>query len=218
MRIHQIACLLVVVVCGLGGRLGWAQCSAVAPLAPLPPVVRPAPPTELLEGVQTGTQPARQAPVPTAAAPTTPRVSPQPVLLLNSRIIIVNELAAINPQDIADIHVYKDAHVPRHWQSLSENGIIDIKLKPGVKLRVKTKSLAAIRRQAKVSGLVSFELNGWHIEDKSLRVAADAIAGLEVVRSAKAETVVRIRLVAPKPVPPRHDPPGTIYIRGTASR
>jgi hypothetical protein len=86
-------------------------------------------------------------------------------------------------------------------------------LKAGVKPKLKTKSLAAIRRQLKLPGLVSFKLNGMRLDDKSLRVAADAIANLDVAHD-NSETVVNIRLVPPKPAPPL--PPGSIRIQGVA--
>ncbi|RZK18240.1 MAG: hypothetical protein EOO56_16460 [Hymenobacter sp.] len=143
------------------------------------------------------------------------RVWPDPVYLLSSHIIL-SGLTDIEPQDIAAIQVYKGADAPAQWRSLTENGIIDITLKAGSKPELKTKSLAAIRRQAKVAGLVSFRLNSMKLEDSSLRIASAAIARVEVWRD-EYETVLNICLVPPKPVP-RHDLPGTIYIRGVASR
>jgi hypothetical protein len=115
--------------------------------------------------------------------------------------------------DIAKLDIYKEPNrlTPMKWRSLTEHGIVDITLKPGVKLHFKTKSLAAIRRQLRLSGLISFKLNGMRLEDESLRIAKDAIAGFDV-----SETVVNIRLAPPKPTPPHTYPPGTILIRGVA--
>lgn len=217
MKGYRATNLLLTMAGCLAEQLSWAQRTAVAPLAPSVPVVQPVPsPGVLLNGRQAGVAVPRRPPETTTTA-TTPRAWPQPMFLLNSHIIIVNELSLINPQDIGKLYVYKSLDMPARWRSLGEHGIIDITLKAGVKLKIKSKSLAAIRRQAKVSGLVSFELDGKPIEDNSLRVAAAAIAELEVLHH-DAATVVNIRLVPPKPAPPRHDPPGTIYIRGMASR
>ena len=142
---------------------------------------------------------------------------PEPVSILNAHIIIGGSgLNGVNPHDIADLQVYKGADAPMQWRSLTEHGIIAITLKPGVKPKLKTKSLAAIRRQAAATGLVNFKLNGMRLEDTSLRIATAAIAGLDVLRD-ETGTVINIRLAPFKPLP-RHDPPGTIYIRGVASR
>lgn len=217
MRAYRLVSLLLTGVCCLAGQLGWAQRTAVAPLAPSLPMIRLASPKEaaLGEGVQIGTQSAHQPAA--ATVPTGRRVWTDPIYLLNSHIIINgNGLAAIRPLDIAALYVYKGATAPVQWQSLAENGIIAIKLKAGVKLKLKTKSLATIRRQAKVSGRVNFKLNGMHLENSSLRIAAKAIAGVDVLPD-EGETVIDIRLV-PYQSAPRHDPPGTIYIRGVASR
>ena len=162
-------------------------------------------------------QPPRQSAAPATTAPAARPALPEPVYVLNAHIIIgSNGLNGINPHDIGDLQVYKGADAPAQWRSLTEHGIIAITLKPGVKLKLKTKSLAAIRRQAKATGLVSFKLNGMRLDDNSLRVNTTAIAGLDVQRD-ESGTVINIRLAPYKPLP-RHDPPGTIYIRGVASR
>lgn len=209
MRTYQITYLLTAACC-LAGHLGWAQRAAVAPL---PPVVQFSSPKTQPAGVPVDAQLPRQAPAPTATV-ATPRSWPQPVFLLNSHIIM-SDLLSINPNDIADLQVYKEKSGPRQWQSLTENGLISITLKAGIKPKFKTKSLAAIRRQAKASGLVSFQLNGLPLEDTSLRVVTAAIAGLEVLHS-DSETVINIRFAPPKPAPPL--PPGSIRIRGVANR
>ena len=220
MRAPRITHLLLTAVGCLAGHLGWAQRAAVAPLAPVLPIARPTPSqgVPLLDGRQSGMQLPRLSSASAATtAPAARPALPEPTYLLNSQIIIGGSgLSGINPHDIAALHVYKDAEAPAQWRSLTEHGIIDITLKPGVKLKLKTKSLAAIRRQAKATGLVSFKLNGLRLEDTSLRIAKAAIAGLDVLRD-ESGTVINIRLAPFKPFP-RHDPPGTIYIRGVASR
>lgn len=212
MRIHWVANLLVTMASCLAGKLAVAQQTAIAPLAPV--VAQPALPVPDLEkALQTSLTDARRPPA-TPAAPTqsVQRIWPRPVCLLNSHII-VNGLDIVKPQDIEKVDIYKEPKqsTPMKWWSLTEHGIINIKLKPGVKLRLKTKSLAAIRRQLKLSGLVSFKLNGMRLEDESLRIADDSIEGFDV-----SETVVNIRLAPPKPAPPHTYPPGTILIRGVA--
>jgi hypothetical protein len=217
MRAYQIIHLLLTAAGCLAGHLGWAQRAAVAPLAPLLPVARPMPSKGILDGRQSGMQPPRQSAGPATTAPAACPALSEPIYLLNSHIIINgNGLNGINPQDIADLHVYKGADAPVQWRSLTEHGIINITLKPGVRHKLKTKSLTVIRRQTKATGLVSFKLNGLRLDDPSLRIATAAIAGLDVLRN-ESETVINIRLAPFKPLP-RHDPPGTIYIRGVASR
>jgi hypothetical protein len=215
MRIHWVANLLVTTACCLAGKLAVAQRTAVEPLAPV--VARPALPTSNLGvPVQTGsTDPRRPPATPATSTQSVQRAWPQPVYLLNSRIIVSSLDEIVSPQDIEKVDIYKEPRqsTPMKWWSLTEHGIVDIKLKPGVKLKLKTKSLVAIRRQLKLSGLVSFKLNGMRLEDESLRIANDAIAGFDV-----SETVVNIRLAPPKPTPPHKYPPGTILIRGVAGR
>jgi hypothetical protein len=217
MRIHWVANLLITIACCLVGKVAVAQRTAVEPLAPV--VARPVLPTSNLGvPVQTGSTGAQRQP----ATPTTPtqsvqRAWPQPVWLLNSRFI-VSDISNIGPLDIAKLDIYKEPNrlTPMKWRSLTEHGIVSITLKPGVKLHFKTKSLAAIRRQLRLSGLVSFKLNGMRLEDESLRIAKDAIAGLDVSPS-DIETIVNIRLVPPKPAPLLPPgPPGSIRIRGVA--
>ena len=212
MRAPQITSLLLTAAGCLAGHLGWAQRAAVASLAPLPPIVQFTSVDALLVKPLSMYLPPLAPPVFTERL-VARHARPEPIYLLNSHFII-NELGGINPREIASVVVYKGADAPPQWRSLTEHGIIAITLKPGVKLRVKTKSLNAIRRQTKASGTVSFQVNGLRIEDPSLRVAA-AIAGLDVVRT-DSETIINIRLAPPKPTPPA--PPGTIRIRGVASR
>jgi hypothetical protein len=212
MRAPQIAPLLLTAASCLAGHLGWAQRAAVAPLMPLLPVVQSASVSALL-GAPISMNSSRAVPAMLPPHIATQHSQQGPIYLLNAHFII-NELRSINPQEIAQVVVYKGADVPPQWQSLTEHGLVAIALKPGVKLRVKTKSLGAIRRQTKASGTVSFRVNGLRVEDPSLRVAA-AIAGLDVVRT-DSETIINIRLAPPRPTPSA--PPGTIHIRGVASR
>jgi len=134
------------------------------------------------------------------------------VFLLNSRTIVGSGLGQLNPQDITAIQVYRGDDAPAKWRSLTTNGIIVITLKPHVKPKLRTKSLAKICKELKLKGLVTYQLEGLPIEDLTLRVATAAIARLDTQPTARG-TVVNIHLVVPPPVV---HPPGTIMIRGAA--
>lgn len=186
-----------------------AQRPAIAPLAPAGvPVAAPQP-----LGVDITNRPPAQSAAPAADQPS--RTSwPQPVYIINASTIIGGGLTQLNPQDIADLQVYKDnsARVPANWRSLTTNGIIAITLKPHRKPKFKTESLAAIGRGLKLRGPVSYQLDGLPLEDLSLRVVTADITRLDT-QPAASGTVVNIRLAVP---PPAVHPPGTIMIRGTS--
>jgi hypothetical protein len=166
-----------------------AQRPAVAPLAPVVPVI--AAPRQL--GIEVPTKsPARPA-APAFDQPSR-TVRPQPVFLINSHVIVGSGLAKVNPQDIADITVYKGFEAPAKWRSLTENGILAITLKPHVKPALKTESFAKIGKRL------------------TLRVATADIARLDTQQTG-ISTVVNIHLVVPPPVV---HPPGTIMIRGAS--
>jgi hypothetical protein len=188
-----------------------AQRAAIAPLAPVTPAIVAPPP--LGQPIDFGTSSQRFARPTTIVLDQPSRgTRPQPVFLLNSRIIVGGDLAKVNPQDIADIYVYRDANVPAKWRSLAANGILTITLKPHTKPELKTKSLAAIGRELRLRGVVTYQLEGSPIDDLSLRVATADIASLDTQPTDNG-TVVNIHLVVPPPVV---HPPGTILIRGTS--
>ncbi|GAB3638366.1 hypothetical protein GCM10027422_39560 [Hymenobacter arcticus] len=137
---------------------------------------------------------------------------PQPVFLVDARIIIGNSLSQLNPQDIADVQVYKDRNAPAKWRSLTTNGLIAITLKPRAKPKLKTESLAAIGRKLKLRGPVSYQLEGLPLDDLALRVVTADIAGLDT-QPGTSGTLVNIHLVVP---PPAVHPPGTIMLRGAS--
>jgi hypothetical protein len=184
-----------------------AQRPAVAPLAPVVPVI--AAPRQL--GIEVPTKsPARPA-APAFDQPSR-TVRPQPVFLINSHVIVGSGLAKVNPQDIADITVYKGFEAPAKWRSLTENGILAITLKPHVKPALKTESLAKIGKRLKLRGPITYQLEGLPLEDLTLRVATADIARLDTQQTG-ISTVVNIHLVVPPPVV---HPPGTIMIRGAS--
>jgi hypothetical protein len=132
----------------------------------------------------------------------------------------MNMLGAINPQQIARIEVYKQGQGPAQWQSLTTPGILSITLKAKPRVKLKAKSLSAIKRRLKLHGPVRFELNGVAIQDESLQIVTEAVAGFDVTRATPAtaaKIVVNIRLMPYKPKPIVH-PPGTIMIRGLAQQ
>lgn len=189
-----------------------AQRPAIAPLAPAGvPVAAPPSP-----GAAITNRPPAQSAAPAFDQPSRPS-RPEPVYLVNDRIIVGGHLGQLNPQDIASLRVYKGADTPAKWRSLTTPGIIAITLKPRAKWKLKTESLAAIRRGLKVRGPVTYQLNGQPLEDLSLRITTADIVGLDAQPTASG-TVVNVRLAGSPPAvhPPAAYPPGTIMIRGAS--
>lgn len=146
---------------------------------------------------------------------------PEPVVIINGRYIGSSDaLGKLNPQQIAKIDIYRQGQGPTQWRSLTTPGILSLTMKAKPKLKVKARSLAAIKRGLGLHGPVRFELNKAPIQDESLQLVADAIAGFDITRAAPhtvAATVVNIRLVPYQTKPSVH-PPGTIMIRGLAQQ
>jgi hypothetical protein len=209
---------LLVLALSLTSWTSQAQKTDLTPMVPVQPL--PLPPLTLGKDVPLRrSTPTNRPPAPPTAA-VVPR-QPGPLILLNSRVITgLGGLDAINPQDIKKIDVYKNADYPGHstpaqWRSLAANGILDLTLTK--KLRVKSQSLAQLGRYLKAKGQISYALNGLPTASGKLRIATEAIEEIKLVRTATSTTVdVWFLQVSSKPSPPR--PPGTIMIRGTASR
>jgi len=198
--------LLLLAALGSAGSV-LAQRPTIAPLTPVAPqVVLPAP---LGTGITEQPNARQTVPVPDQPSRT---IRPQPVFLINSCIIVGRSLAQINPQDIANINVYKGPDAPTKWRSLTAHGIIAITLKPHVKSKLKTESLAAIGRGLELRGPVSYQREGLPLEDLALRVVTADIAGLDTQQTASG-TVLNIHLAVPLPAV---HPPGTILIRGAS--
>ncbi|NML65954.1 hypothetical protein HHL22_12135 [Hymenobacter sp. RP-2-7] len=215
MRAPLIISLLLATACLLAGPLGWAQRPAVAPLMPATPVV--VLPTPKL-GVEI--QPKKPAaPASTAASPQAQPGILWPLCIINGRYLTsMSVLNAINPQQITKLDIYKQGSGPMQWRSLTAAGLVSLALKTKPRIKLQARSLAAIKRGLKLRGPVRFELNGAPIQDESLQLVADAIAGFDITRAAPqtaAATVVNIRLVPYTSQPTVH-PPGTIMIRGLA--
>jgi hypothetical protein len=226
MRARQIASLLLTAAGCLASHLGQAQQAPIAPLAPVAPVVTP-PVPDLGAKIETKQSAALAPPA------TTPQqnrhVIPEPVFILNGRYLTGGRaLGAINPQQIDKVEVYRSGSGPMQWRSLTVPGIISITLKAKPKLKVKARSLAAIKRGLGLHGPVNFEFNGAPIQDESLQVVTGAIVGLDVTQAAPGtadKVVVNIRSVPFKqagpqaaPAQPKVYPPGTIMIRGLAQQ
>lgn len=215
----RIYLLALSCLCGGTGTC-LAQRAPVAPLTPTTPIVAPPRTPSLGVEVKTGGQfKHAAAPAPTAAAPGQAQLARvyRPVLLVNSHLIVGdNVLRNTDPKDIRDLHIYKGADAPLKWRSLTANGIIDMTLK--TKSKYKSETLASLRRGLKLSGKVSFLLDGVPLQDTSLRIAAEAIEGLDISRSTAGganSATVNIRVVR---LPPPLHPPGTIMIRGLAQQ
>jgi hypothetical protein len=220
MRTHQAASLLLAAASCLIGHLGWAQQAPIAPLAPA------APPVSDL-GVNVETKQAA-APAPTDAAPHQSQpVIVDPIYLINGHYLgSSGMLSIISPQQIDKLEIYKPGRGPVQWRSLTASGIVSLTLKAKPKLKLKARSLAAIKRGLGLHGSVRFEFNGAPIQDESLQIVTSAIAGLDVTQPALGtadKTVVNIRSTAFKPTKPQAapaqpeiHPPGTIIIRGLA--
>jgi len=167
-------------------------------------------------GAEIGTQ---RVATPAAPAPQDRPSIPEPVYIINGRYIGNGDaLGKINSQQIAKIDIYKQGQGPVQWRSLNTPGIVSLTLKAKPNVKWKARSLAAIKRSLKLQGPVRFELNGAPLQDESLQLLTEAIAGLEVTNAAPGTTagaVVNIRLVPHKPTV---SPPGTIMIRGLAQQ
>jgi hypothetical protein len=197
--------VFLLAACGIGSP-ALAQRTAIAPLVPVVPTVA-APPL----GINIYNPHPAQSAAPTAEQPSR-TVQPQPVFLINSSLIVGSGLGKINPQDIANIIVYKGPEAPAKWRSLTANGIIAITLKPDVKALPKSQSLVEIGKSMKLRGPIIYQLEGLPIDDQTLRVATADIARLDTQPTASG-TVVNIHLAVPPPVV---HPPGTILLRGAS--
>lgn len=217
MRTSFIASILLATGC-LAGQPSKAQRAPIAPLAPVTPVV--APPRSGLEVEYQQKQPATSAPTATTPPQRRPTTS-EPVIILNGRYLMgMNALGAMNPQQIDRIEVYRIDSGPVKWRTLAEPGIMSITMKAKPRLKLKARSLVAIKRGLGLRGPVRFEFNGAPIQDESLQIATSEIAGLDVTQATPGtadKTVVNIRSVPYKPAV-HHYPPGTIMIRGLAQQ
>ncbi len=148
----------------------------------------------------------------------------QPLIIINSNII--TGLEHINPNDIASLTVLKDRDAPANLANLSKFGIIFITLKKDVKFE--TNTFDDIKKRFNINGKARFAVDGYFIDDESMLISAQDINEINLTwkknKDASSDVTINIRMLAPearkgfvyKPNP--NDKPGTIYIRGIASK
>ena len=108
--------------------------------------------------------------------------------------------------------------MPANWQLISNAGVINLHLKRGV--RVPSRSLTSLKRQAHLTGPVRFAMDGRTLPDASLRVATRTIERLEVRPAQPDGSPAELNILLTKS-PLTNFLPGKkprIMIRGTASR
>ena len=206
---------LVLALC-LAARPGHAQQADLTPLAPVQPQLRwPDVPARGV-AVPTGTEVA-VAKRCRSSVPPPSRV----LVLLNSQLIAsLGGLGDFNPNDIENVTVYKGGGpinpTSAQWRGLDANGLIAIKLKKHVKVRLESQTLAQLGCYLQAQGLVSYTINGLPTTNGSLRIATSSIEEIKLTRTA-AGTTVGVWLREEPSQPTQAYPPGTIMLRGTAS-
>jgi hypothetical protein len=148
----------------------------------------------------------------------------QPLIIVNSNII--TGAGHINPNDVASLTVFKEKDVPANLVNLSRYGVIMITLKKDVK--IETSTFNDIKKKFNIDGKARFAVDGYFIDDENLLVSAQDINEINLTwkknRDASSDVTINIWMLAPearkgsayKPNP--NDKPGTIYIRGLASK
>ena len=205
---------------GLLARPALAQTS-VPPLAPAAVTVRPVPvEVPLTRSVWVETTPVLSAhPADPPSRTQSPYHIEPPLQLFNSKIILSEgALARFNPQDIKEIMVYKGDDMPASWRLTPNGGVVDLLLKKGV--RVPSRSLASLKRQAHLHGPVRFAIDGRLLPDATLRIATRSIKGLEARPALPDGSPAELNILLTKS-PPTSYPPGKeprIMVRGTAGR
>lgn len=192
-------------------RAARAQHAPVAPLAPVRTVAIVPKPAWLTQEVpRTATTTIRL--VCRSSAP-----SPPALFLLNSRILVGQQtLGHLNPRDIIDVQVYKSAAGLPGWPAFTSiSGIIDLKLKPGV--RVPSIALSQLKHRLHLTGAVQFEQCGQLLPAGSLRIAkADANAvTVRVIEPGNTRVVLPVEAPPPTPLLPPGATP-RVMVRGVA--
>lgn len=148
----------------------------------------------------------------------------QPLIIINSNII--SGLGHINPNDISSLTVLKDRSVPANLANLSKFGVIMITLKKEVK--IETNTFNDIKKRFNINGKARFAVDGYFVDDESMLIFAQDINEINLTwkknKDASSDVTINIWMLAPearkggvyKPNP--NDKPGTIYIRGLASK
>ncbi|WP_413669903.1 hypothetical protein ACEN9X_08175 [Mucilaginibacter sp. Mucisp86] len=148
----------------------------------------------------------------------------QPLIIVNSNII--TGLGHINPNDIASLTVLKDRDSPANLANLSRFGVISITLKKDVK--IETNTFNDIKKRFNIDGKARFAIDGYFVDDESMLISAQDINEINLTwkknKGATTDVTINIWMLAPearkgfvyKPNP--NDKPGTVYIRGLASK
>lgn len=212
--------LLVLACCGIS-IASLAQRTAVPPLTPRPPASQATSPLKKQAMISSDMTSVTINSAVTSASLDSLKVSaPEPLFLLSDELIIDGTmLSTINPQTIKAITIHKGAGAPQQWRSLTTYGIISITLKKEKK--VKSQLFSDIARELGVSGPIQYTLNGMPVAaDANLRIACESVAEVKVLPASPTTSgttvAIRVRLSPPRTL--RHDPPGTIYIRGATMR
>jgi len=148
----------------------------------------------------------------------------QPLIIINSNII--SGLGHINPNNIASLKVVKDNNAPANLANLSRFGILFLTLKKDVKFE--TSTFGDIKKKFNIDGKARFAIDGYFIDDENMLISAQDINEINVTwkknKDASSDVIINIWMLEPearkgfvyKPNP--NDKPGTIYIRGLASK
>ena len=204
---QRFSFVILALAAGLPARPVLAQTS-VSPLAPAAVIVRPVPvevpPTRSFRIVD---YPSRTSPY-----------AIEPLYLVNSKIIVNGILGGIYPQDIKSVMVYKGDDTPASWRLTPNGGVIDLHLKKSV--RMPSRSLASLKRQAHLTGPVRFAVDGRPLPDATLRVATRGIERLEAQSARPDGSPAELNILLTRSSPINHPPGKTrrIMLRGPARR
>lgn len=194
-------------------QVAWAQGAPVAPLE-----LRQVAVTQQAAIVGKGTFPTSSTSIRIYCGPSCP-AGPSPLMLINSRVLVGPQLLAhLNPQDISTVRVHKDATELPGWPAFTSavSGLIDIQLKPGV--RLPSISLSRLKRRLHLKGPVQFEQYGQLLPVAQLRIAKVDSKAVTVRVVAPGDVRLQLAASAP-PVKAVPLPPGAaprVMIRGVA--
>lgn len=148
----------------------------------------------------------------------------QPLIIVTPNIIM--GLGHINPNDISSLTVLKDGNVPANLANLSKFGVIMITLKKEVKME--TTTFNDIKKKFNIDGKARFAIDGYFVADESMLISAQDINEINLTwkknKDASSDVTINIWTLAPEArkggvyKPNTNDKPGTIYIRGLASK
>jgi len=145
-----------------------------------------------------------------------------PQVIVNGHIVV--NLNNVIVKDIDSMQVFRGPEeVAPDLKNLTTYGIILIKLKK--KVKIETRTFHDIQKSMRVKGKVRFAVDGFFIDDKSLLIETQSIAGIEVFKTRTAtgdimDIIINVWTLEPDQrkgyISPPHlenDKPGVIYIR-----